>query len=222
MEDNEYGFSDMEKNILKHCSFDFSKIRNIDDMLRQKFEFLDSEETKLIAGTINKFYFTNHDNNKFALEISLLMHHDPTLKCLRIFPGGVLQNGPKCFLISHSTRGDEEMPGFFKVIQDDFSFIDCIYTKKLKKHLGFKRLSDLVNLPYRFVFKHGRILNRIKRVMITNIMNETVLEISLYLNQNSNFKCFRTTLNSENPEWFLVSGFGSGHKLYEGKFEFIK
>jgi hypothetical protein len=211
-----------ERNFLKHCGFNFSKMKDIDDIFKQKFEFLDSKKTKLIAGTVNKFYFTNSDNHQSVLEISLLMHQDLTLKCLRIFPGGILENGPKCFLISDPTGGDEKMPGFFKIVQDDSSFIECIYTEKFKKYFGFKGLSDLIDLPYRFVFKDGRILNKIKRVMITNIMDKTILEISLYLNQNSNYKCLRTFLDSEEPEWFLISSFDSGHKSYSGKFEFVK
>lgn len=58
--------------------------------------------------------------------------------------------------------------------------------------------------------------------MIAKIRNDIVLEISLYLNQNSNFKCLRFNLNDENSTWNLISSFGTGKKPYPGKFEFVK
>ncbi len=65
-----------------------------------------------------------------------------------------------------------------------------------------------------------RILKQIKRVMMIETEDGLVLEISLYLNQNSNYKCLRINL-SKNSKWNLVSSFNSGHKSYPGKFEFF-
>ena len=182
LKDKERSF-DWKKNFLKFCGVNVDKCEKIDDMFRLKFEFLDSDEKYLIAGTINKFFFTNYDETSPVLEISLLMHQDEALRCLRIFPGGIIEEGSKCFLISHSTREDENISGILKIIQDDSTFIDCDYRERLKKHFGFERLSDLIGLSYQFRFSHGMIINKIKRntspVATADLKTEKLLFISL-------------------------------------------
>ncbi len=110
----------LEKRLLKWAGFDLKKCN--DDLSGLKFEFMDSEAKFLIAGTIEELIFGTR-NYRSMIEISILMHQEESLRCLRIFPGGwALEGGPQCYLVSHSTRGDEEIPGVFKIIQDDSDF----------------------------------------------------------------------------------------------------
>jgi len=154
-----------------------------------------------------------------VVEIGLSIHQDETMRCLRIYPGGVLEGGYHCFLVSHSTRGDEEIPIIFKFIQDDSNFINCHLNDKLSC-LGFKHLAELLGLSYHFDSKHRSILKVIERAMIIKAGSDFLLEISLYLNQNLNYKCLRLNLQ-ENNNWSLISSFSSGYKSYSGEFKII-
>jgi len=211
------GLGENEINSLKFSGLDFTKSMDSSSL---KIECFEPENNFLIASNIEDLYFSKREHRSI-IEIGLFIHQDQTIRCLRIYPGGCLEGGPHCFLVSHSTRGDEEIPVIFKFIQEEEDFIDCSLNKKLM-NLGFKKLSELINQEYVFKFKHGIIKKfSIKRAMIVELNNDFFLEISFYLNQGIKYKCLRFKLKA-NDNGSLISSFGSGKKSYPMEFKIVE
>ncbi len=76
--------------------------------------------------------------------------------------------------------------------------------------------------PYIFSYKHGAIFDRVEYLRIIKHSERFFLEISVYMNQNTNLKCLRFDLlgRKKFSEWDLVSSFGKSTKIYSGNIKF--